>query len=61
MKQFQASLIKYGSVTIYAESKEDAEEKAKYLRADEIQWIKNNGNENMLVYIVEIPSADEQA
>ena len=45
---------------IYAESKDEAEEKAKRLQADEIKWIKNNGSENMLVCVVELPSIDGQ-
>ena len=53
--------MRYGYGTVYAESKDEAEEKAKHLQADEIKWIKNNGSENMLVYVVELPSADEQS
>ncbi len=60
MKRFQASMVRYGYGMIYAESKDEAEEKAKRLQADEIKWIKNNGSENMLVCVVELPSIDGQ-
>lgn len=61
LKRFQASIVRYGYGTVYAESKDEAEEKAKHLQADEIKWIKSNGSENMLIYVVELPSADEQS
>lgn len=51
-------MVRYGYGMIYAESKDEAEEKAKRLQAGEIKWIKNNGSENMLVCVVEIPSID---
>ena len=46
----QASIAQYGYGTVYAESKDEAEEKAKHLQSDEIKGIKSNGSENILVY-----------
>lgn len=60
MKRFQASMVKYGYGMVYAETKDEAEEKAKRLQADEITWIKNNGSENMLVCVAELPFPDEE-
>lgn len=58
MKRFQASVVRYGYGIVYAESKNEAESKAKCLRTDDIKWIKNNGSENMLVCVEEFPSAN---
>ena len=59
MKRFQASIARYGYGMVYAESKDEAEEKAKHLKSDEIQWIRSNGSENMIVYVAALPLADE--
>lgn len=60
MKRFQASMMRYGYGMVYAETKDEAEEKAKRLQADEITWIKNNGSENMLVCVAELPFPERQ-
>ncbi len=60
MKRFQASMVRYGYGMVYAETKDEAEEKAKRLQADEITWIKNNGSENMLVCVAELPFPERQ-
>lgn len=60
MKRFQASMVRYGYGMVYAETKDEAEEKAKCLQADEITWIKNNGSENMLVCVAELPFPERQ-
>lgn len=60
MKRFRASMVRYGHGVIYAESKTEAESKAKYLQADEIKWVESNGSKNLLVSIEEIPAAEER-
>lgn len=59
MKRFKASIVRYGHGTICAESKTEAESKAKCLRANEIKWIESNGRKNLLVSIEEISTAEE--
>lgn len=60
VKRFKASMVRYGHGMVYAESKMEAESKAKYLQADEIEWVESNGSKNLLVSIEEIPAAEEK-
>lgn len=59
MKKFKASMARYGYGMICAESKAEAESKAKCLQADEIEWVESNGSKNLLISIEEISTAEE--